>query len=284
MPLEASTGESSRSADPPGWSSDERSMYMTFEHVGLTYTIKNVENRVLSGINLGVRKGETVCLVGASGCGKSTLLNIAAGFLTPTHGTATVDGRPIVEPGADRVMVFQEDATFPWYTVRQNIAYGLKVQGRSRRQIAERVDEMLDLVGLTAFADAYPRQLSGGMRKRCDMARGIAVSPEALLMDEPFAALDVMTKERLQVQFRELGRENELTSLFVTHDLEEALFVGDRVAILRKGAGPFLALVDVPFSRTRDVTIKTSPEFQTLRSELAGYIAENRSADEEVAA
>lgn len=254
--------------------------YMTFKDVGLTYKLKNTENHVLGNIDLTVNKGETVCLVGASGCGKSTLLNIAAGFLAPTSGSATIQGHPITSPGADRVMVFQEDATFPWYTVRQNIAYGLRVKGLEKKALNNRVDEMLELVGLTGFADAYPRQLSGGMRKRCDMARAMAVQPEAILMDEPFAALDVMTKERLQVQFGEIGRGNQLTSLFVTHDLEEALFVGDRVAILRKGAGPFLALVDVPFPRTRDVTIKTTPEFQALRSELAGYIADNRSAAE----
>lgn len=272
-----------RPAPPVPAVSEDRAAYMTFLDVGLTYSVKNTDNPVLSDIDLTVRRGETVCLVGASGCGKSTLLNIAAGFLTPTSGTATVQGQPISKPGADRVMVFQEDATFPWYTVRENIAYGLRVQGLSKHDVNQRVDEMLDLVGLTAYADAYPRQLSGGMRKRCDMARGMAVSPAAILMDEPFAALDVMTKERLQVQFREIGRLGDLTSLFVTHDLEEALFVGDRVAILRKGAGPFLALVDVPFPRDRDVSIKTSPEFQALRSELAGYIADNRSAQEAAA-
>ena len=272
-----------RAGSPATSPADDRDAYMTFNDVGLTYSIKGTENPVLSDIDLSVRRGETVCLVGASGCGKSTLLNIAAGFLTPTSGTATVQGQPISKPGADRVMVFQEDATFPWYTVRENIAYGLRVQGLSRQKITQRVDEMLELVGLSSYADAYPRQLSGGMRKRCDMARGMAVAPAAILMDEPFAALDVMTKERLQVQFREIGRLGDLTSLFVTHDLEEALFVGDRVAILRKGAGPFLALVDVPLPKDRDVAIKTSPEFQALRSELAGYIADNRSAEEAAA-
>lgn len=249
--------------------------YMVFENIGLTYSIKGKENPVLGGINLSVQRGETVCLVGASGCGKSTLLNVAAGFLVPTEGSATVRGKPIDSPGADRVMVFQEDATFPWYTVRENVAYGLRVKGFDSKRINARVDEMLHLVGLTPFSDAYPRQLSGGMKKRCDMARALAVEPESVLMDEPFAALDVMTKERLQVQFRDIGQGRELTSLFVTHDLEEAIFVGDRVAILRKGPGPFLALVDVPFPRPRDVSIKTTPEFQALRRDLAKYISEN---------
>jgi NitT/TauT family transport system ATP-binding protein len=258
--------------------------YMTFSNIGLTYSPHAAAPLVLSNIDLTVETGETVCLVGASGCGKSTLLNIAAGFLTPTTGTATVKGSPISRPGSDRVMVFQEDATFPWYTVEQNIAYGLRVKGWNRSRIAPRVNEMLELVGLGAYAGAYPRQLSGGMKKRCDMARALAVEPESILMDEPFAALDVMTKERLQVQFRDIGQDRELTSLFVTHDLEEALFVGDRVAILRKGPGPLLALVDVPFPRSRDVSLKTTPEFQTLRRELANYIADNTAEAERTVA
>lgn len=249
--------------------------YLSFEDVGLTFFGANRAINVLADINLQIRRGETVCLVGASGCGKSTLLNVAAGFLQPTAGRALLDGIEIRNPDSDRVMVFQEDATFPWYTVRQNIAYGLRIKGLSRADTAARVGEMLELVGLTEFADVYPSQLSGGMRKRCDMARAMAVEPSSILMDEPFAALDVMTKERLQVQFKELGASSNLTSLFVTHDLEEALFVGDRVAVMKKGAGEFLTVVDVPFARDRDVRIKTSPEFQTIRQRLSDVIAAN---------
>ncbi|GAB3582861.1 ABC transporter ATP-binding protein [Amycolatopsis endophytica] len=249
--------------------------YLSFSEVGMSFPDGNSAKHILSGITLDVRHGETVCLLGASGSGKSTLLNIAAGFLTPTTGTALAEGRAIDGPAADRVMVFQEDATFPWYTVAQNVAYGLRARGTDRRDREARVAEMVELVGLGDAAGSYPRQLSGGMRKRCDMARALAVEPEAILMDEPFAALDVMTKERLQVQFRRIGLDRGLTSLFVTHDLEEALFVGDRVAVLRKGPGPLLALVDVPFPRDRDVSVKTTPEFQQLRRRLGEYIANN---------
>ena len=247
------------------------SPYLSFQEVGLTYAPQG-EQPVLRGIDLDVHRGETVCLVGASGCGKSTLLNIAAGFLEPTEGRALVENRSIEGPGSDRVMVFQDDATFPWYTVRQNVEYGLRVQALTKKERVERAEAAIDLVGLSAFRDAYPKQLSGGMRKRCDMARAIAVRPTALLMDEPFAALDVLTKERLQVQYRDISATDGTTSLFVTHDLEEAIFVGDRIAILRRGAGPFLALVDVPFAHPREPAVKTSPEFQDLRRELTAYL------------
>ncbi|MFJ4175214.1 ABC transporter ATP-binding protein [Microbacterium sp. NPDC089696] len=254
---------------------DPNEPYMRFQDVGLRYSERGPA--ILSDINLDVKKGEIVCLLGASGCGKSTLLNVAAGFLEPTQGKALLQGSEISGPGADRVMVFQEDAVFPWYTVRQNVAYGLRVRGVSKQETAELVNDAINLVGLTEYADAYPRELSGGMRKRCDMARAIVLRPESILMDEPFAALDVMTKERLQVQFREISEAQNSTSLFVTHDLEEALFVGTRIAILRKGAGPFLTLADVPFGAHREVEIKTSPEFQKLRRELADVIASDPS-------
>ncbi|MDT0196477.1 ABC transporter ATP-binding protein [Arthrobacter sp. AB6] len=256
-------------------------LYMKFSDVGLRYSGQGPE--ILGGIDLDVRRGEVVCLLGASGCGKSTLLNIAAGFLVPSKGKVTVGGAPIAGPGADRVMVFQEEAIFPWYTVRQNVEYGLRVRGESASERRAKAARAIELVGLTAYADAYPRQLSGGMRKRCDMARAIVVEPEALLMDEPFAALDVMTKERLQIQFREICRGRDVTSLFVTHDLEEALFVGSKVAVLRKGPGPFLALVDVPFGPDRDPAIKTSPEFQALRRELSSYIEDDPANTKEAA-
>lgn len=249
--------------------------YMRFQDLGLRYS--DTGPAILASIDLEVNRGEIVCLLGASGCGKSTLLNVAAGFLEPTEGRALLQGHDITGPGADRVMVFQEDAVFPWYTVRQNVAYGLRVRGMSKAEAAGAVDDAIALVGLAEYADAYPRELSGGMRKRCDMARAIVLQPESILMDEPFAALDVMTKERLQVQFREIAERQNTTSLFVTHDLEEALFVGTRIAVLRKGAGPFLTVADVPFGPQRDVQIKTSPEFQRLRRELADVIADDPS-------
>lgn len=252
-----------------------RDVYLLFENLGLRYADDSPD--VLADINLSVGHGEVVCLVGASGCGKSTLLNIAAGFLVPSVGSASANGAPIAGPGPDRVMVFQEEAIFPWFTVTENVEYGLRVKGLSREDRRVRARAAIELVGLTDFADAYPRQLSGGMRKRCDMARAMVVEPEVMLMDEPFAALDVMTKEKLQVKFREISTERNMTSLFVTHDLEEALFVGTKVAVLRKGAGPFLAVVDVPFGHDRTPLIKTTQEFQALRRDLTDLIATDQA-------
>lgn len=242
---------------------------ISISDLALRYQLAKRELPVLADIDLDVREEELVCLVGASGCGKSTLLNIVAGFVTPTGGKVLLDGHPVGPPGADRVMVFQEDAIFPWYTVRRNVEYGLRaagVRGDARRR---RVDQVLRMVGLEEFADLHPRELSGGMRKRCDMARALAIEPSVLLMDEPFAALDVITKERLQIEFLDLWTGRRFTVLFVTHDLEEALFLGDRVAVMRKGPGPFVKVIDVPFGRPRQVELKTTPEFQQLRASLA---------------
>jgi NitT/TauT family transport system ATP-binding protein len=242
---------------------------ISISDLALRYQLAKRELPVLADIDLDVREEELVCLVGASGCGKSTLLNIVAGFVAPTGGEVLLDGHPVGPPGADRVMVFQEDAIFPWYTVRRNVEYGLRaagVRGEARRR---RVDQVLRMVGLEEFADLHPRELSGGMRKRCDMARALAIEPPVLLMDEPFAALDVITKERLQSEFLDLWTARRFTVVFVTHDLEEALFLGDRVAVMRKGPGPFVKVIDVPFGRPRQVELKTTPDFQQLRASLA---------------
>jgi NitT/TauT family transport system ATP-binding protein len=247
---------------------------ISISQLALRYRLAKRELPVLADIDLDVREQEFVCLVGASGCGKSTLLNIVAGFVSPSAGEVLLDGHPVGPPGADRVMVFQDDAVFPWYTVRSNIEYGLRAAHVPAEARRNRVDQVLRMVGLEEFADAHPRELSGGMRKRCDMARALAIEPSVLLMDEPFASLDVITKERLQIEFLDLWTARRITVLFVTHDLEEALFLGDRVAVMRKGPGPFLKVIDVPFGRPREVELKTTPEFQLLRASLAHVITE----------
>lgn len=242
------------------------------ENLGFSYD-GGKGSPILSGINLEVPRHKVVCLVGASGCGKSTLLNIIAGFLKQTEGTLLVDGRTIEGPSPERGMVFQGDAVFPWYDVRENVAYGLKATGVPKAEIPARVDRLIELVGLKGREDAYPRELSGGMRKRCDIARALATEPELLLMDEPFAALDVITKERLQIDVGAIWAERSMTVVFVTHDLEEALFLGDQVAVMSNGPAPLQAVVDVPFERPRPVEIKSDPRFQETRAELAGSIA-----------
>ena len=226
---------------------------------------------MIEDFNLSIYDQELITIVGASGCGKSTLLNIIAGLLPPTRGVVRINGVEITQPGPDRTMVFQDDAVFPWYTVRQNIEYGLRVQKVPEQKRNELVDHYINLVGLNEAKDLYPRQLSGGMRKRVDVARAIATKPEVLLMDEPFAALDVLTKQRLQEEFLNIWSANRVTVIFVTHDLEEALYLSDRVVVMTPNPGRVRALVEVPFDRPREPDIKTELEFQKLRREL-GYI------------
>ncbi len=179
---------------------------------------------IIDNLSLDVRDHEFLAIVGASGCGKTTLLNIIAGLLPPTGGAAFIDGRKITGPGPARTVVFQDDAVFPWFTVLRNVEYGLRIAGMNREERAKRASQSLALVGLTGSETLYPRQLSGGMRKQVDVARAIATRPEVLMMDEPFAALDVMTKANLQEQFLEIWNQTRMTVVFVTHDLEEALF------------------------------------------------------------
>lgn len=246
----------------------EKKPIIEIDHLDFTYT---EGQKVIEDFNLLIYDQELITIVGSSGCGKSTLLNIIAGLLPPTQGTVRIKGTPITQPGPDRTMVFQDDAVFPWYTVRQNVEYGLRVQKIPEKERNKLVDHYINLVGLNEAKELYPRQLSGGMRKRVDVARAIATKPEVLLMDEPFAALDVLTKQRLQEEFLNVWSANRVTVIFVTHDLEEALYLSDRVVVMTPNPGRVRALVEVPFSRPRDADIKTNSEFQKMRREL-GYI------------
>jgi len=224
---------------------------------------------VIEDFSLDVFDEGFVCIVGPSGCGKSTLLNIIAGLLPPTRGRVLVDGVEPEGPGPDRTMVFQDDAVFPWYTVYQNVDYGLRALGIPHVEREARVEYCLELVGLIEDRDKFPRQLSGGMRKRVDMARAMATQPEVLLMDEPFAALDVMTKERLQEEFLNIWEKARMTVVFVTHDLEEALYLSKCVVVMSRNPGRVEHVVEVPFDYPRSLVVKTTAAFQDMRRELA---------------
>ena len=225
---------------------------------------------VLRGVTLQVREGEVLSIVGGSGCGKTTLLNILAGFVLPQRGQVLMDGQPVTAGGPERAVVFQEDAIFPWRTIAGNVRYGLEHRGRSRKECDGIVNEILSLVRLQDYATKYPKELSGGMRKRVDLARALAVSPRVLLMDEPYAALDAFTKEQLQLELLSIVSRQQTAVVFVTHDLEEAIFVANRVLVLRDGV--ISESLDVPFGRNRSLLLKGEPCFQRLRARLRGWI------------
>ena len=227
----------------------------------------------LSRLDLEIPRNQIVTVVGPSGCGKSTLLYILAGLLRPTTGEVTLGGRLITGPGADRAMVFQSDAVFPWYTVRQNLEYGPRSTGVPAKERDARVNQFLALVGLEERADKHPKELSGGMRKRVDLARAYTNHPEVLLMDEPFGALDAITKERMQYELLRLAQARPTTIVFITHDLEEALFVGDRVIVMSAGPARVVADIDVPFGSERSDDLRADPEFQKMRRDLRDVFA-----------
>jgi NitT/TauT family transport system ATP-binding protein len=220
----------------------------------------------LAGVDLDVADGELVAIVGPSGCGKTTLLSEIAGLQEPTAGEIRVDDRPVHGPGRDRGVVFQADAVFLWRTVRKNVEYGLEIQGLGREARRERAEEYLRLVGLERFGDLYPKELSGGMKKRCQIATVLANSPDVLLMDEPFGALDYPTKCQLQEELLRILSRDPKTTLFVTHDIEEALFLADRVVVM--GHGRIEQIVTVPFSRPRAGDLRIEYEFSALKARL----------------
>jgi NitT/TauT family transport system ATP-binding protein len=217
---------------------------------------------------------QIVSVVGPSGCGKTTLLNLIAGFLRPTTGTVRVGESVVNGPGSDRAVVFQADAVFPWLTVEENLSYGPRVQGVAKAIWAPRVEAFMRLVGLSDFAAAHPKELSGGMRKRVDLARAYVNDPKVLLLDEPFGALDAFTKEAIQRALLSIAAEEPRTIVFVTHDIEEALFVSDRVLVMTPRPGRVASDMGVPFGRPRHMTLRAVPEFQQLRLRIAELLSE----------
>ncbi len=228
----------------------------------------------LEAMNLSVQPGQVVCLIGSSGCGKSTFLSLVAGLDAPSTGSLLLDGVPLVDPGADRGMVFQRDSLFPWLSVRENVRFGLSLRETRRThgglmgRLYTHCDELLEQVGLWPFRDSYPAQLSGGMRQRASIVRALATRPPILLMDEPFGALDAQTREEMQLLLLKLCAEYGTTVIFVTHDVEEAVFLGDRVVVMRPRPGRVVADIIVPVSRPRDRRTKLSQEFQAIRGRV----------------
>jgi len=251
-------------------------------HLGKEFRLGRSQLSVLNDVNLVIEDGRFVCLLGPSGCGKSTFLRCVAGLERPSTGEILVDGAPVRSPGPDRSMVFQDYALFPWYTVEQNILFGLRL--RHNRQL-HRLDhrkvlsELVALVGLQGFEGAYPHQISGGMRQRVGLARALAVNPGALLMDEPFAAIDAITREGLQQQLVDVWRKTGKTILFVTHSVDEAAFLGDEVHVFGARPASIRETVAIDLPRPRDVTAPAFAEIvRRLRRAIDSGIVPTKAA------
>jgi len=226
----------------------------------------------INHVSLDVAPGEFVSVIGPSGCGKSTLLNAVAGFVQPTGGSVRIDNKPILGPGADRGVVFQQYSLFPWKTVLGNVEFGLKLQGAAKADRMERARELLRLAGLAQFERHFPHQLSGGMKQRVGILRALAANPKILLMDEPFGALDSQTRSIMQQLLTTLWNKLGISVLFVTHDIDEAIFLSDRVYVMTARPGQIKAVVPINLARPRGIRVANSSKFLALRNQLNDLI------------
>jgi NitT/TauT family transport system ATP-binding protein len=231
--------------------------------------------QVLDGIDLKIHTGELVAIVGPSGCGKSTFLSAVDGLVKPNSGEIRVDGRVVTAPGPDRAMVFQQDSLFPWYTVMRNVMYGLELQGKlSKADMRARAESLIDLVGLKGFAEHYPHELSGGMRQRVNIARALATDPQLLLLDEPFAALDAQTREFMQVELLKILARAGKTALFITHQIDEAIFLANRVAVFSARPARIKETITVDLPGARTLETKLQARFRDLQDHIWRLIQE----------
>jgi NitT/TauT family transport system ATP-binding protein len=241
---------------------------IVFKNVTRRFDLRDNTFVALDRFSLDVADGEFITVVGPSGCGKSTALNIAAGLLAPSDGEVLVDGHAVEGPGPERGMIFQQYALFPWLTVRENVEFGLRVKGEPAARRREKASYFIDLVGLGDFADALPKTLSGGMKQRCAIARAYAVDPSVLLMDEPFGALDALTRVQMQDQLLETWSRERRTVMFITHDVDEAVYLANRVIVMaaRPGRLKEIITVDLPYPRTEEIRLST--EFTAIRNRV----------------
>ncbi|AUX46475.1 ABC transporter ATP-binding protein [Sorangium cellulosum] len=231
----------------------------------------------LDGISFDVRSRELISVIGPSGCGKSTLIRLVAGLDAPSSGDVLIDGRPVEGPGADRGMVFQSYTLFPWLTVKKNVMFGLRMKGAARGEAERLALGWLDVVGLSAFADHYPAQLSGGMKQRAAIARALANEPRILLMDEPFGALDAQTRANMQAHLLRIWERVDITILFITHDLDEAIYLSDRIVVLGANPGRVLEIIEVPVARPRGPEQLLSGHFLATKKRLEELIHQHGS-------
>lgn len=238
---------------------------VTIRDLSKSFTLNGATLPVLRGLNLSIHPGESLAIVGPSGCGKTTLLRVLAGLERPDSGQVRIDGRPVHGVGAERAIIFQEPRLLPWLTVLENVAFGLEVRGVSKAKAEAEARQNIRLVGLAEFENAWPAQLSGGMAQRVGIARALTVHPEILLLDEPLGALDAMTRITMQDELARIWREQQVTMILVTHDLEEAIFLADRVLVMPREKGASTRLIDIGLSRPRD---RNEADFVDLRRRL----------------
>ncbi|MGN0958880.1 MAG: ABC transporter ATP-binding protein [Selenomonas bovis] len=258
----------------------EKSIMYRIKGVTKWYDTGKKKTEALREINFDIRRNEFVAILGASGCGKSTLLRMLAGFLEPTTGTIYAGDHPISGPGPDRGMVFQAYTLFPWLNVLNNVEYGLKEMGKGKEECRSIAEQYLKDVGLSGFEKAYPKELSGGMRQRVAIARALATDPDSLLLDEPFGALDAQTRGHMQELTLSVWRKHPKTIVMVTHDIEEAIFMADRILVMKSHPGSIKAVIDVKLPRDRDVYIKSDPRFLQYKRDILGMIYEEMRGDE----
>lgn len=245
---------------------NDAAVKVKIDNVVKTYNTRKGETVALNGVSLDIKENEFICVVGPSGCGKSTLLNIIAGLLEPTSGSVSVDGKIVEGPGPERGVVFQQYALFPWLTVLKNVEFGLKLKGITGEQATQEAMKYLKMVDLEQFANSYPKELSGGMKQRVAIARAYAVNPQVLLMDEPFGALDAQTRTQLQTELLETWEKERKTCFFITHDVDEAIILAQKVIIMSARPGRIKEIVDITIPYPRDQETKMSPEFLELKN------------------
>ena len=252
--------------------------FVELRNVGKVFEHGGVGNTVLEAVDLQVRKGEFCAIVGPSGCGKSSILRIVDGIMEADSGEVLVGGKPVTGPSEDVGLVFQQFNLLPWKTVLDNVLFGLQNIGLSKSERLDRAHQWLDIVSLTGYESYHPRQLSGGMQQRVSLARTMARDPSLVLMDEPFGALDALTRTYLQLEVVRLWEEGRRTGILVTHDIEEALLLADRIWIMSSNPGKISAVIDVPFDHPRDQRTRTSNEFVELKAHVWKLLADNISA------
>jgi NitT/TauT family transport system ATP-binding protein len=252
---------------------------LSVEHLGKDFATRGSTIRVLDDVSFSVKRGEFFVIVGPSGCGKSTLLRIIQGLETLNEGVITLAGRPLLGPSADRGFVFQQDSLYPWRTVLQNVLFGLEIMGKASAETTARAMSLIDLVGLKGFEHHYPRELSGGMRQRVNLARALAIDPQMLLMDEPFAALDALTRETMQQELLRIAAAANKTVVFITHQIDEAVLLADRVLVLSARPGRVMETIPIELPRPRSLATKRSQEFQGLVDRISNLVSAKAQAE-----